>query len=149
MVKGLTDDQVRWKPGPEDWSILEVLNHLVKEECLDFRYFLSQILTPDSPWPKNNSKDWAVEITDNPQALEQLLISFEFEREKSVAWLSGLTDPNWDSTLQMKWGQITAGDLLASWLAHDILHLRQLVELRYDLTRSSSLPYQVAYAGEW
>ncbi|MEO8083712.1 MAG: hypothetical protein ABI780_07825, partial [Ardenticatenales bacterium] len=24
-----------------------------------------------------------------------------------------------------------AGDLMASWLAHDLLHVRQLVELRY------------------
>jgi hypothetical protein len=39
--------------------------------------------------------------------------------------------------------------MLASWLAHDLLHLRQLIELRYQITISRCDPYRVLYAGEW
>jgi hypothetical protein len=39
--------------------------------------------------------------------------------------------------------------MLASWLAHDLLHLRQLIELRYQLTKSNSTPFNVDYAGKW
>lgn len=48
LGKGISMAQARWKPSPEDWSILEVLNHLVDEETLDFRRHLHHILfTPD------------------------------------------------------------------------------------------------------
>ena len=28
LTKGITNEQGRWKPAPEKWSILEVVNHL-------------------------------------------------------------------------------------------------------------------------
>ena len=49
----------------------------------------------------------------------------------------------------MPWGKLTAGDLLASWAAHDLLHLRQLNELRYAYLIQVAAPYSVRYAGDW
>ena len=42
-----------------------------------------------------------------------------------------------------------AGDLLASWVAHDNLHTRQLVELRRSRLVELAQPYDVRYAGDW
>jgi len=39
--------------------------------------------------------------------------------------------------------------LAHAWLAHDILHLRQLVELRWHHLTSEAAPYDVQYAGPW
>ncbi|MFW5713516.1 MAG: DinB family protein, partial [Brevefilum sp.] len=39
----VSEEQARWKPDPENWSILEVLNHLLIEERLDFRSHLGYI----------------------------------------------------------------------------------------------------------
>ena len=39
--------------------------------------------------------------------------------------------------------------MLAAWVAHDLLHLRQLVELHYAWTAQQLQPYSVAYAGDW
>ncbi len=74
---------------------------------------------------------------------------FLSERERSILWLGSLKEPNWDATIDFEWGSLSAGDLLSSWLAHDLLHLRQLIELRYALTLKGSIPYRVKYAGEW
>jgi len=150
LVNDLTIDQARWKPSPEDWSILEVLNHLVDEEQLDFRRHLHHILfTPNNPWPEIAPQDWAVDKKYNQQALPQILINFKSEREKSIEWLKSLTDPNWNKSVKLSWGKISAGDMIASWLAHDLLHLRQLIELRYHLTQSGSAPFNLDYAGKW
>ena len=47
---GFALPEARWKPDPESWSVLEVLNHLVDEEVLDFRRHLDHILhTPERP----------------------------------------------------------------------------------------------------
>ena len=37
LAGGVGAEQARWKPAPERWSILEVLNHLYDEEREDFR----------------------------------------------------------------------------------------------------------------
>ena len=37
LARGVTDAQARWKLSPEQWSILEVINHLYDEERQDFR----------------------------------------------------------------------------------------------------------------
>ncbi len=38
------DEQARWKPSPESWSMLEVVNHLYDEEKDDFRFRLDSLL---------------------------------------------------------------------------------------------------------
>jgi hypothetical protein len=39
--------------------------------------------------------------------------------------------------------------MLMAWVAHDLLHLRQLIELRYAYLQQQAQPYQIAYAGQW
>ncbi len=54
-----------------------------------------------------------------------------------------------EAVTQTPWGSIRAGDMLAAWVAHDLLHTRQLVELRWAYTTSAVLPFRVNYAGDW
>jgi hypothetical protein len=150
LASDLTEEQARWKPDAENWSVLEVLNHLVDEEILDFRAHLDHILhSPDLPWPSINPGAWVTEKAYNQRSLAASIQNFRRERDQSLTWLSELKDPNWESFPSLPWGNLTAGDMLASWLAHDLLHIRQLVELRYALTALDCAPHQVSYAGEW
>mgnify|MGYP001116775273 CR=1 FL=1 len=150
LAKDLSLDDARWKPGPEDWSVLEVLNHLLDEEQLDFRRHLDHILfTPKEPWPAIAPQDWVVDKKYNQRSLDKTLVDFKSQRKKSISWLIGLDHPDWDKKVRLPWGDLSAGDMLASWLAHDLLHIRQLTELRYHLTLSHNLPYRVEYAGKW
>ncbi len=147
LASALTSEQARWKPDPESWSVYEVLLHLIYEERYDFRDYLDHVLhKPNHPLPKHPSFD---DVKDERKHLQEQLAVFQEERDKSIAWLATLTDPDWHTEISFSWGEISAGELLASWLAHDLLHLRQLVELRYALTMHSSQPYGVRYAGEW
>lgn len=150
LVRGLTVSQARWKPTPESWSVLEVLNHLVDEEIYDFRARVNHVLhRPNQDWPEIDPGGWVSQRHYNEQDFDETLIRFEAEREKSLTWLASLGNPELDTAITWAWGILTAGDLLASWLAHDLLHLRQLVELRYQITSAASVPYQVNYAGKW
>ena len=150
LAEDLTLEQARWKPDEKSWSMLEVMNHLVDEEVLDFRRHLDHLLhTPSAPWPEIDPQGWVTSKHYNERQLDATLAAFAAEREKSIAWLQTLDSPNWDSAAAMPWGSLSAGDMLASWLAHDLLHLRQLVELRYALTQKSCAPYSVEYAGGW
>ena len=150
LAGDLSLEQVRWKPDAHSWSVLEVMNHLVDEEVLDFRRHLDHILhTPGEPWPEIDPQGWVTSKHYNERQIEETLAAFTAEREKSIAWLQSLSDPDFDAAIPMPWGSLSAGDMLASWLAHDLLHLRQLIELRYALTQQASTPYSVEYAGGW
>ncbi len=150
LVEGVSDVQARWKPGAEDWSILEVVNHLYDEEIEDFRAHLDLILhRPAEPWPRIDPQGWVTARRYNERDLAESLQNFARAREESLAWLKGLAAPDWQATTEAPFGEIAAGDVLAAWLAHDLLHLRQLVELHWTHTRQQVAPYSVRYAGEW
>ena len=150
LADGLSLEQARWKPEEKSWSVLEVMSHLVDEEVLDFRRHLDHLLhTPQDPWPRLDPQGWVTAKRYNERQLDATLAAFAAERETSLKWLASLQAPNWDSAAVTPWGSLSAGEMLASWLAHDLLHLRQLIELRYALTQQSCAPYDVEYAGGW
>jgi hypothetical protein len=150
LTLGILDEQARWKPDPEMWSILEVVNHLYDEEREDFRVRLDTLLHhPDQPWPPINPKGWVTERAYNRRDLSHYVEAFLKERRKSLAWLRGLEAPDWQASVTVPFGQVSAGDMFAAWVAHDLLHLRQLVELHWAYILHAAEPYQVNYAGEW
>ena len=46
-------------------------------------------------------------------------------------------------------GDLSAGDLLASWAAHDLLHLRQIAKRLHGMLDTLGDPFTVGYAGTW
>ncbi len=150
MTRGLARDQARWKPAPDSWSVLEVVNHLYDEEIEDFGVGLDLALhRPKEPWPSIDPEGWVTSRRYNERDLEESLSNFQAARKKSLAWLSSLDRPNWEATIQRTWGRMTAGDILAAWVAHDLLHMRQLVELKWAITTAALHPREVGYAGDW
>jgi hypothetical protein len=150
LTAGISVAQAAWKPGSDAWSIVEVVNHLYDEEREDFRAHLEAVLAgPDTPWAPIDPQGWVTQRRYAERDLAQSVANFLRERDRSLAWLRGLTVADWGIAYTMPWGSITAGDLLASWVAHDLLHIRQLVELRWGILVAAVAPYQVRYAGEW
>jgi hypothetical protein len=150
LVGDVSDEQARWKPGPDQWSVLEVVNHLYDEEREDFRVRLDIILHhPDRPWPAIDPEGWVIQRAYNRRELGKSLQNFLGEREESLKWLRGLASPDWEASYEAPFGPITAGDMVASWVAHDVLHMRQLVELTWAWTTRVVAPYKVNYAGTW
>lgn len=150
LLGGVGEAQARWKPAPERWSILEVLNHLYDEEREDFRRRLDFTLhRRGESWPPIDPQGWVAERRYNERDLGQSLLNFTREREQSLSWLRDLSEPDWQSSYEHTRGVLTAGDVLASWLAHDFLHVRQLARLHYEYVSLVAAPYQTAYAGDW
>jgi len=147
----IQDEQARWKPNAESWSLLEVVCHLYDEEREDFRTRVDLTLhQPDTPWPPIDPTGWVTSRGYNERDLKESAQAWLTEREKSLAWLRGLSNPDWDIARPTPWGgTLRAGDVMASWLAHDHLHIRQLNELHYLWHKQQSEPFDVGYAGEW
>lgn len=151
LVVGVSPEQARWRPAPEAWSVLEVVNHLYDEEREDFRIRLNLLLhDPAAVWPPIDPQGWVTARDYNSRELDQAVAGFLAERAASLTWLNGLAAPEWDATVETPGGwSITAGDMLAAWSAHDVLHMRQLVELHWGRTVHLAAPRTTLYAGKW
>jgi len=149
LYAAVSAEAAAWKPSPERWSLLEVLCHLLDEEREDFRARLR--LTLDDPmadWPPIDPEGWVRARGYAARSLAATLESFRAERSESVRWLRGLSSVAWDRTHRHpRLGSLRAGDLLGSWLAHDLLHVRQIARLHYERTVLEVAPYAVEYAG--
>ncbi|MEM6797910.1 MAG: DinB family protein [Planctomycetota bacterium] len=151
VVDGLSADDARWKPTPSDWSVLEVVSHLVDEEQLDFRRRVRWVLQQEEgEWPRIDPAGWAVAKRYNEARLPEALERFCQQRTESIAWLRSLDEVDWDLAYpHPECGPIRAGDLLGSWNCHDQLHLRQISKRLYQIAARDAREYTVLYAGQW
>jgi len=151
LLAGLPADEARWKPPSGAWSILEIVCHLGDEEVDDFRARLRLTLQdPSRDWPKIDPEGWARERRYNERDLGGSLERFARERAASVEWLRSLAGADWESAAtHPRLGSIRAGDLMASWAAHDALHLRQVAKRLHELAGADAPGFDTGYAGEW
>jgi len=150
LLADISQDEAQIKPNPESWSILEVVCHLFDEEREDFREHLDFILhRQNEEYHVIDPQSWITERKYNEQSFAEMAEKFFAERKQSLEWLRGLSNPNWETTYTSQYGSVSAGEMFASWIAHDNLHIRQLVELRRSRVERITKPYDIQYAGDW
>lgn len=150
LFSGIKEEQQHWRPAAGKWNLLEVLCHLYDEEREDFRARLKHTLeAPALPLPAIDPQGWVNERNYSGKNFEEMLSLFLREREESVKWLNSLLDPSWNNVhIHPKFGEMSAEMFLANWLAHDFLHLRQILKLNYEYLRAKS-EVRFDYAGDW
>ncbi len=151
LCTNISAEQARWQPAPGKWSIVEVVNHLYDEERDDFRARLRFILekTPGE-MPPIAPEQWAAERRYRERDLDESLRQFLEERQRSLNWLKELERPNWRLTHHHpRLGPMSAEMMLANWLAHDFLHIRQLNRLHYEYLSTRFSGVALRYAGNW
>lgn len=150
LIKNIDQEQAQVKPDAESWSILEVICHLYDEEREDFREHLDFILhRQQEEYHVIDPQSWVTERKYNEQNFEEMQKKFFAERQQSFDWLTELSNMDLETTYTSEYGSVTAGEMFASWIAHDNLHIRQLVELRRYRIENITKPYDIRYAGEW
>ena len=150
LAQGVSEEQARWRPDPESWSVLEVISHMADEEEFDFPVRLKMILEEsDKPWPPIDPQGWVLERQYNEGDLFETLKRYMSLRNDALVWLDTLENPDWDMKYEAPFGEVTAGDMFVSWVTHDLLHMRQLIELQHAYLVEGSKPYRFDYAGDW
>jgi uncharacterized damage-inducible protein DinB len=150
LIKNIDQEQAQAKPDAESWSILEVICHLYDEEREDFREHLDFILhRQHEEYHVIDPQRWVKERKYNEQNFEEMREKFFAERKQSLEWLIEFSNMGLETTYTSEYGTVTAGEMFASWIAHDNLHIRQLVELRRRRIEGITQPYDIRYAGEW
>ena len=149
-LSGLTKDEYLWKPVPGKWSLLEIVCHLYDEEREDFRVRIMHVFEgSECPFPAIDPPHWVQERNYIQQNYEEMVNKFVEERQQSVNWLQSLINPKWDNIYNHpEFGKMTAKMFLCNWLAHDYLHLRQILFLKYAYLKYITNE-NLNYAGNW
>ena len=150
LFAGLTHEECLWKPAQEKWCLLEVLCHLYDEERGDFRTRLKSVLdNPQKPFPPIDPIKWVTEHKYLEQNYNAMLPKWLEERKHSIDWLRSLQSPSWDNTYQHPTlGPMSGNFILANWLEHDYLHIRQITRLKHQYLEATS-GEKLTYAGQW
>lgn len=151
LVSAVGDEQARWRPHPDKWSILEVVSHLADEEVEDFRARVDAALNrPNDQWKPIDPEGWVAARRYNEGNLVEQTERFLTSRAETVSWLEGLHVPDWDVAYDHpRFGPIRAGDLLTAWVAHDHIHIRQINRLQREFLVTEASRYSPRYAGPW
>ena len=150
LLFNINKDEYLWKTRPNKWCLLEIICHLHDEEIEDFRTRVKYVLeNPERKLPPIDPTKWVEDRKYIEQDYKIILNRFLEEREASIKWLLELKNPKWDNYYQHpKLGPMSAKLFLSNWLAHDYLHFRQILKLKFDYLKFIS-GENLEYAGGW
>ena len=150
LLMNVPEKMIQWKDAQERWNLLEIVCHMLDEEVEDFRARVKSVLAdPEKDPIPINPEGWVKERKYAEQEYHAKWRAFLNERKKSIAFLKELKDPQWDNTYQHHLlGPMSAFLFLSNWLAHDHLHIRQIIKLKFDFLKDQS-GESLSYAGNW
>lgn len=129
LMAELTDDDARWKPAPERFSVAEVLAHLAHSEEACYRMRVDRFMAEARPEFESDDAQMYLELyrdADPEEAFDQ----FEGSRESNITFLRNLPTGAGDRiALHKEHGEITLAQMLNEWALHDLGHIRQVAEL--------------------
>jgi hypothetical protein len=129
LICELSDEDVRWKPAPDRFSVGEVLAHLSHAEGHCYRARLDRFMAEERPEFEPDDAQFHLEIYRNADP-EDSYDHFEEQRETNVDFLRDLpAGAGARVAVHKAAGPITLANMLYEWAMHDLGHVRQIAEL--------------------
>ena len=131
-LRSLPDAWVRSNEGPDTWSPYDIVGHLIHGERTDWIPRLELLLSQGDSRPFTPFDRFAQFHESRGKSLEELLDTFAELRRTNVGRLEsyGLQGSDLDRRgLHPELGPVTLGQLLATWVAHDLNHLGQIARV--------------------
>jgi hypothetical protein len=129
LMSEISEDDARWKPAPERFSIAEVLAHLSHSEGHCYRARLDRFLAEARPEFEPDDAQFHLDLYRGADP-EDAFDHFEEQREINVDFLRNLPPGSGERVaLHREVGPITLAQMLHEWTLHDLGHVRQIAEL--------------------
>jgi hypothetical protein len=132
LLEDLPESWIRGTEGPDTWSPFDIVGHLIHGERTDWitrteillAHGESQLFTPFDRFAQFEAS--------RGKTLSELLDTFAEARASSLSRLDSLrlTAEDMDRRgRHPELGSVTLGELLATWVAHDLSHLAQIARV--------------------
>ncbi len=132
LLQGLSEPWQRNNEGPETWSAYDIIGHLIHGEETDWIPRLQIILQHGEARPFDPFDRVAFFEKSKGKPLAELLDTFAALREKNLQTLLALNLQPRDferTGTHPAFGRVTLRQLLATWVVHDLGHLRQIARV--------------------
>ena len=129
LMSGVSDEDARWKPAEDRFSIAEVLCHLSHSESHCYRPRVDRFLGEEMPEFEPDDAQMYLDVYKNADP-EEDFGHFEDQRVANVELLRGLpAEAGNRKARHLAAGEITLSQMLHEWALHDLGHIRQIAEL--------------------
>ena len=117
-----------FRASRDEWSIREILAHLVDDEMYVMRTRLERIVKEDHPHlAPHDEKKWHANRNTTRDGLAELLADFGLQRGASLGIMKMLREADWlREGYQPEIGHFTGEGWLKRWVDHDTTHIRQI-----------------------
>jgi uncharacterized damage-inducible protein DinB len=144
LLAGLPDDWLHRDDGPGSWSAYDIVGHLVHADATNWLPRIRTILRHGAgrsfePFDRYAMLDW------ERQAAASLLDRFRSVRAASMAELDSLqltADDLERRGAHPEMGEVSLGQVVAAWVAHDLTHLAQVGEVLARRYRDDVGPFR-------
>ena len=143
-------DLATWceRPATAEWSPVEIVCHLRDEEAEDFPARLRVAVAGGQRFAPIDPERWAVERRYREADPRPALDALRALRRESLELLASLRPERLAAAVEHpRAGPLSGADLVAAWVAHDRLHLRQLTGTLARLWAARWAPLRTDYAG--
>lgn len=129
VMTELSEEDARWKPRPERFSVAEVLAHLSHSEGQCYRMRVERFMAEARPEFEPDDASMYLDLYRDANPTEAFN-QFEKQRLANVEFLRNLPEGAGDRiALHREYGEITLAQMLHEWALHDLGHIRQIAEL--------------------
>lgn len=130
LVKGLSDEDARFRYGSNKWSIKEVIGHIADTEII-MSYRLLRIGRGDTtPLAGFNENDYVLAANFDEFTVQELLEYFQNTRNATISLLKTLSPNSLTRVGQANQSEISARAIAHIIAGHEIHH-RQIIKDRY------------------
>ncbi|HEX8503219.1 MAG TPA: DinB family protein [Pyrinomonadaceae bacterium] len=144
LLEGVPETWARATEGEGTWSPYDVVGHLLHGERTDWMLRARHILSGD-PRPFAQFDRTAQFAESEGQSLGELLAAFAEARRRNVADLLALNLGEGDLARTGRhpdFGEVTLGQLLATWVVHDLDHVAQIARTMAKVYAEAVGPWQ-------
>jgi hypothetical protein len=129
LMSEISEEDARWKPAEDRFSIAEVLCHLSHSEGHCYGARVDRFLSEEMPELEPDDAQMHLDVCKNADP-EEDFDHFEDQREANVERMRGLpADAGNRKAMHRAAGEITLSQMLHEWALHDLGHIRQIAEL--------------------
>lgn len=135
-VAAMSRREIRARPAPGKWAIVEILAHLEDIEQIGFRERVRAIVEQDRPvLPAIDQEGRAQALRYDRKDPKRLLDSWARQRRANLRYLRKLRPAQLKRQgVHEKVGELSAEEFVYEWAFHDLGHLKQILEVkRYAL----------------
>lgn len=144
LLADLSGPCIKNNEGPETWSPYDVVGHLIHGERTDWMPRLQIILEFGESRPFDPFDRFAQFEASKGKSLSELLETFAALRRQNLATLKqlNLTEEHFKlKGTHPDFGPVTLGQLLATWVVHDLDHISQIARVMAKLYRDEVGPW--------